>query len=71
MSEDAGRYLCDFIYYSSLAYVERKGEEKRAVFLHVPIDTNEAALNTGVDVTIELIRALVQSGQMKKGAAGS
>jgi pyrrolidone-carboxylate peptidase len=29
ISEDAGRYLCDFIYYSSLAYLEKKEEEKR------------------------------------------
>ena len=69
VSEDAGRYLCDFIYYSSLATLERKGEEKRVVFLHVPVDVEEAALKTGVDVTIELIRAIVQSESMKKLAA--
>jgi hypothetical protein len=40
------------------------------VFLHVPVDSDEAALQTGVNVTIELIRALVQSGQMKKLVAG-
>ena len=36
------------------------------VFLHVPVEADEAALKTGVEVTIELIRALVQSGRMKK-----
>jgi pyroglutamyl-peptidase len=40
------------------------------VFLHVPVDVDERALRTGVDVTVELIRALVQSGRMKKLAAG-
>jgi pyroglutamyl-peptidase len=70
VSEDAGRYLCDFIYYSSLAYLEKSREEKRVVFLHVPIEADEAALKTGVDVTIELIRAMVQSGRMTKPTAG-
>jgi pyrrolidone-carboxylate peptidase len=27
ISEDAGKYLCDFIYYSSLAYLTRSGLE--------------------------------------------
>lgn len=66
ISEDAGRYLCDFIYYSSLAYLYQKEEERRVVFLHVPVDSDDAAVKTGVDITIELIRALVQSGMMKK-----
>lgn len=29
VSEDAGRYLCDFIYYSSLAHLEKNKERKR------------------------------------------
>jgi pyroglutamyl-peptidase len=66
VSEDAGRYLCDFIYYSSLAELTRKGEERRVVFLHVPIDSDEASVKTGLDITIELIRAIVHSGRMKK-----
>jgi len=70
VSEDAGRYLCDFIYYSSLSYLLKKEEEKRVVFLHVPVEADEAALKTGVEVTIELIRALVQSGRMKKLRTG-
>lgn len=36
------------------------------VFLHVPVDSDEAALNTGTEVALELIRAMVQSGRMKK-----
>lgn len=66
ISEDAGRYLCDFIYFSSLAHLTKKGDERRVVFLHVPVDSNEAAIKTGVEVTIELIRAVVQSGRLKK-----
>ncbi|KAG0650699.1 Pyroglutamyl aminopeptidase I [Hyphodiscus hymeniophilus] len=70
VSEDAGHYLCDFIYYSSLSYLEMKGEEKRVVFLHVPIDVDEAAVKTGVEATIELIRAMIQSDGQKKLSAG-
>lgn len=66
VSEDAGRYLCDFIYYSSLAELTKKGEEKRALFFHVPVDVSEKAVRTGVEATLELIRAVVQSGRVGK-----
>lgn len=66
ISEDAGRYLCDFIYYSSLAYLTKKNEERRVVFLHVPTASDEASVKTGVDITLELIRAMVQSGRLSK-----
>lgn len=66
VSEDAGRYLCDFIYYSSLAELERRGEEKRVLFLHVPVEADEASVRKGVEITTELIRAVVASGLMKK-----
>jgi pyroglutamyl-peptidase len=66
ISEDAGRYLCDFIYYSSLAHLTKKEEQRRVVFLHVPVDSDEASIKLGTEVTIELIRALVQSGRLKK-----
>jgi len=65
-SDDAGRYLCDFIYYSSLAQLWKRGEERRVAFLHVPVDSDEEAISRGKEVTIELIRALVVSGRMKK-----
>ncbi|KAF4628397.1 hypothetical protein G7Y89_g9758 [Cudoniella acicularis] len=65
VSEDAGRYLCDFIYYSSLAYLTKKEEERRVVFLHVPVQSDTAAIQVGVEACIELIRAIVQSGRMK------
>jgi pyroglutamyl-peptidase len=65
ISEDAGRYLCDFIYYCSLAHLFKKGEAKRVVFLHIPLESDEAAVKAGVEITLELIRALVQSGRLK------
>jgi len=66
VSEDAGRYLCDFIYFSSLAHLTKKDEERRVVFLHVPVGVSEDAIKTGVDVTIELIRAMVRSKTLAK-----
>jgi len=66
VSEDAGRYLCDFIYFSSMAHLTRKEEERRVVFLHVPVNADEVAIENGIEITIELIRAMVQSDRMKK-----
>ncbi|KAH9437843.1 hypothetical protein MCOR02_001489 [Pyricularia oryzae] len=61
ISEDAGRYLCDFIYYSSLAHLHRKGDHRRVVFLHVPVDVTDEALRKGVDLTLQLIRSALES----------
>ncbi|CAG8959079.1 hypothetical protein HYFRA_00012860 [Hymenoscyphus fraxineus] len=66
ISEDAGRYLCDFIFFSSLAHLTKKEEERRVVFFHVPVRCDEESINTGIEVCLELIRAIVQSGRMKK-----
>jgi len=35
-SDDAGSYVCNFLYYLSLAAIERRRRGTRAVFLHVP-----------------------------------
>ncbi|KAI6717251.1 hypothetical protein PZA11_005426 [Diplocarpon coronariae] len=66
VSEDAGRYLCDFIYFSSLAHLTKEGEDRRVVFLHVPVRADEEAIENGIEVTLELIRAIVQSERMKR-----
>lgn len=66
ISEDAGRYLCDFIYFCSLAELEKKGEYKRVLFLHVPVEADEVSVKRGVEITTELIRAVVVSGMMKE-----
>ncbi|KAG9243844.1 hypothetical protein BJ878DRAFT_422704 [Calycina marina] len=65
ISEDPGRYLCDFIYFSSLAYLERHGQPRRVVFVHVPVNVDEQSIQVGVTAVLELIRAIVQSGRMK------
>lgn len=61
ISEDAGRYICDFTYYSSLAHLLKAGEERKVVFLHVPADASEGAVATGRELALQLIRSLVES----------
>lgn len=88
ISEDAGRYLCDFIYFSSLGHLTKKDERRRVsfqilmwmdllltcdqvVFLHVPVDVNESAIRVGVEATLELIRAVIQSDRRSKPKSGT
>ena len=63
-SDDAGNYLCDFIYYSSLSHFWKKNGEdgkRPVVFLHVPPESDEEVLQKGREVTKALITAVVAS----------
>jgi pyroglutamyl-peptidase len=66
VSEDAGRYLCDFIYYSSLARRWRQGRPRRVTFLHVPADASERTVALGRELAVNLIRAVVESEVVRK-----
>ncbi|KAK5007739.1 hypothetical protein LTR60_005637, partial [Cryomyces antarcticus] len=75
-SHDAGHFLCDFIYYSSLAHFYRRGEggkdgERPVMFLHVPGDSDAQAVARGRQVAEALVRALVESRRAQKGGSGS
>jgi pyrrolidone-carboxylate peptidase len=61
ISEDAGHYLCDFIYFSSLAHLHRAEEPRRVVFLHVPSDASDSTVQVGRELVIQLIRSVVES----------
>ncbi|KAK4171856.1 putative peptidase [Triangularia setosa] len=61
ISEDAGHYLCDFIYYSSLAHLTRNGKGRRVVFLHVPSEASAAWVKVGRELCLGLVRAMVES----------
>lgn len=61
ISEDAGRYLCDFIYYSSMSYLWKRGRPRKVVFLHVPADASNKAVTRGTALAISLIRSIVES----------
>lgn len=69
LSEDAGHYLCDFIYYNSLAWFGRRNEcldggkveDRPVMFLHVPAESHPAMLEKGRQVAIALIAAMVDN----------
>lgn len=62
-SDDPGRYLCDFIYYTSLVEYWRhdRGGTRPVMFLHVPAACEEEDLVRGRRVATGLIEALVGS----------
>ncbi|OQN99798.1 hypothetical protein B0A48_14568 [Cryoendolithus antarcticus] len=68
-SDDPGHYLCDYIYFNSLAWFARKGgssenangKKRPVLFLHVPADSDDASLKKGVAVTEALLRAIAES----------
>ena len=73
VSEDAGRYLCEFIYWCSLAHCEvqrNKGEEVdkrgKVLFLHVPGEADGPAINKGVDIVVALCKAIAEVCQEDK-----
>ncbi|ESZ98657.1 hypothetical protein SBOR_0895 [Sclerotinia borealis F-4128] len=71
ISEDAGNYLCDFIYYTSLAHRYKQQQPNKAMFLHVPLETDHDSIQKGVKITTELIRAMVECDLKAKDAAGN
>lgn len=68
-SEDAGRYLCDYIYFNSLAYFGRRSGEmeggkdssRPVLFLHVPAESDDWVLQRGRAVALALIRAMADN----------
>ncbi|KYK58182.1 pyroglutamyl peptidase type I [Drechmeria coniospora] len=69
ISEDAGRYLCDFIYYSSLSTLSRQKRPRKVVFFHVPCEASEKDISQGRELALNLIRSIVESEVMEKGVA--
>ncbi|KAK2754661.1 hypothetical protein FQN54_006794 [Arachnomyces sp. PD_36] len=61
LSHDAGRYLCEFIFYTSLAQALQEGHPRSVVFFHVPKWTDDENLEKGRDVAIGLIETLASS----------
>lgn len=61
ISENAGRYLCDFTYFSSLAHLWKQQRPRKVVFFHVPSEASEEAVLSGQDLCINLIRSIVES----------
>ncbi|PWY91884.1 peptidase C15, pyroglutamyl peptidase I-like protein [Aspergillus sclerotioniger CBS 115572] len=61
ISTDAGRYLCEFIFYTSLAVAYQGGHDRNITFLHVPATCLDEDIDLGKEVAIALIKALVTS----------
>ncbi|KAH7328787.1 putative pyroglutamyl peptidase type I [Stachybotrys elegans] len=70
ISDNAGRYLCEFIYYSSLSYLYKHQKERNVVFLHVPSDASDIAVNRGRELVLTLIRSLVESNEARSTREG-
>ncbi|KAK4451574.1 Pyroglutamyl-peptidase 1 [Podospora aff. communis PSN243] len=66
ISEDAGRYLCDFIYFSSLSHLYRAGKPRKVVFFHVPSENSEKNFTLGRELVIQLVRSMVESELARK-----
>lgn len=63
VSHDAGNYLCDFIYYTSLyEATKRWGPDgrKQVLFVHVPPD---GKLEDGVRVLTAVLRGIARRAQ--------
>ncbi|PGH28473.1 hypothetical protein GX50_08789 [[Emmonsia] crescens] len=59
LSADAGRYLCEFIFYTSLAHAYRERRNRSVIFLHVPGRTDDEGIQIGREVAVGLVRCLV------------
>ena len=57
-STEAGRFSCEYIYYSSLAELHKRGLEKRVLFVHVPPKNSAEDIMKGVEVVINVIREI-------------
>ncbi|KAG5983708.1 hypothetical protein E4U55_007389 [Claviceps digitariae] len=66
ISENAGYFLCDWIYYCSLSHLLRSKRPRKACFLHVPCEASEKQVVQGRQVAINLIRAIVESEMKQK-----
>ena len=80
-SNDPGHYLCDYIYFNSLAWFSRQsrkvggagghggveeGEERPVLFLHVPAESDAVTLRKGVVATTALLRSMAESWSASK-----
>lgn len=72
LSQDAGRFLCEYTLYNSLAwYARRNGDvgldqsglskSRPVMFLHVPRSSDETALKQGMAVATSVIRAMADT----------
>lgn len=67
ISTNAGHFLCDYIYFNSLAQCFKANETRRVAFLHVPAAKPEPDylyeehIKVGREIATQLIRSVVES----------
>jgi len=60
VSDYAGRYLCEFIFYASLALALRDERPLSVLFFHVPGCLDDASLEVGRETAVALIKTMVR-----------
>jgi len=61
VTDDVGSYVCGLVYYTSLEYFwKKKTGEMPVIFMHVPPLPGKKDIETGVAVTLGLIRAVAE-----------
>jgi pyrrolidone-carboxylate peptidase len=60
VSDDAGRYLCEFIFFTSMALAQEAGRERAIVFYHIPGRCDEKSVQTGKEVAVALIKTMAR-----------
>lgn len=67
-SDDPGLYLCEFIYYLSLATARRLGKEGRdlkGIFVHVPPFLDSMSLRKEQETVTQVIREMVMEDERR------
>jgi pyroglutamyl-peptidase len=61
VSDDVGSYVCGFAYYLSLEMLWKSGKKGNVMFLHVPSLGGDMDMDTGLEVTLSLIKAIAEN----------
>lgn len=60
-SDDAGTYVCGFVYYVSLEWLWKTKKAANVLFFHVPNLEGKEEFEKGKDITLSLIKAVAES----------
>lgn len=60
ISNDAGNYLCDFIYYTSLSLAMLEARDRGVLFLHVPGACEDEDIERGHNITLALVKTMIR-----------
>ena len=71
VSSNAGRYLCEYTFYTSMLEFWHRGQaaDRPCIFLHVPNGCSEEDVLKGERVVLALIEAVISSEQTKRERA--